>query len=113
MIEKIQYPCPCGGKVEWKKDRVITQGVDCGTLDVEYCSKCGEQYLPEESMKIVEKKLKEAGLWGVKRKEVNLWKSGSSVLLRIPKDIADSLNLKPDEKVTIYPEGKKRLVVDL
>jgi len=113
MIKKIQYPCPCGGKIEWKKDKVIIQGIDCGILDVEYCQKCNEEYLPEESMKIVEKKLKEAGLWGIKRKEVNLWKSSGSVLLRIPKDIADSLNLKPDEKVTIYAEGKKRLIVDL
>lgn len=53
------------------------------------------------------KKLKLAGLWGTKRKEATLWKSGSSVLLRIPKDIAETLNLKADEKVVIYPEGKK------
>ncbi len=87
--------------------------VDCGTLDIEACPKCGEEYFPEESMEIVEKKLKQAGVWGVQRKEVRLWKSGNSVLLRIPKAIADSLNLKPDEKVTIYPEGKRKLIIDL
>jgi len=27
-------------------------------LDVEYCLKCGEEYLPEETMEIVEGKLK-------------------------------------------------------
>lgn len=112
-MEKIKYPCPCGGKIEWKIDKVLVQGIDCGLLDVEYCNKCGEEYLPEESMGIVEKKLKKAGLWGIKRKEATLWKSGGSVLLRIPKDIADNLNLRADEKVTIYPEGKKRLVIDL
>ena len=112
-MEKIKYPCPCGGQIEWKKNKVIMQGIECGILDVEVCPKCGEQYLPEETMTIVEKKLKEAGHWGVKRKEVNLWKSGSSVLLRIPKDIAESLNLRPDEKVTIYPEGKKKLIIDI
>ncbi len=112
-MEKIQYPCSCGGKLEWKKDKVIVQGVDCGILDIEYCTKCREEYLSEESMEIVEDKLKKAGIWGVKRKEATLWKSGSSVLLRIPKDIAESLNLKADEKVIIYSEGKKRLIIDL
>ena len=64
-------------------------------------------------MKIVEKKLKDVGIWGVQRKEANLWKSGSSVLLRIPKGIADKLNLKPDEKVTIYTEGNNKLIVEV
>ena len=113
MIKKIQYPCPCGGKIEWRTEKVIVEGIDCGILDSEYCLKCGEEYLPEESMEIVEKKLKDAGLWGIKRKEATLWKSGSSVLLRIPKEIADNLNLKADEKVTIYSEGKKKLIIDL
>ncbi|MBS3145485.1 hypothetical protein J4414_01655 [Candidatus Woesearchaeota archaeon] len=57
-MEKIEYPCPCGGKVKWKKDEVIVEGVNCGILDVEYCLKCGEEYLPEETMEIVEGKLK-------------------------------------------------------
>lgn len=54
-MEKIKYPCPCGGKIEWKTDKVIVQGIDCGTLDVEYCNKCEEEYLPEESMEVVKK----------------------------------------------------------
>lgn len=112
-MEKIEYPCPCGGKIKWKKDKVVIEEIECGILDIEYCPKCGEEYFPEETMEVVEKKLKEKGLWGVQRKEVNLWKSGGSVLLRIPKDIADKLNLKPDEKVTIYNEGKKKLIIDL
>ena len=56
---KGNFLCPCGGKLKWKKERVIRDGIDCGILDVEYCEKCGEEYLPDESMKIVEEKLKE------------------------------------------------------
>lgn len=112
-MEKLEYPCPCGGKVKWRQDKVVIDNVDCGILDIEYCERCGEEYLPDESMEVVENKLKKAGLWGVQRKEVNLWKSGNSVLIRIPKSIADNLNLKPDEKVTIYPEGKSKLIIDL
>lgn len=112
-MEKISYPCPCGGKLEWKTDKIIVSGIDCGILDIEYCKKCGEEYLPEESMYIVEEKLKDAEIWGIKRKEATLWKSGNSVLIRIPKEISDNLDLKPDEKVIIYQEGKKRLIIDL
>lgn len=112
-MKKLSYPCPCGGKVEWKNDKVVVEGIDCGVLDIEYCPKCGEEYLPEESMKVVEEKLKKAGLWGVKRREVNLWKSGNSVLIRIPKDIANNLNLKPDEKVILHTEGNKKIIIEI
>jgi len=37
MAAKPEYPCPCGGKIRWKRERVIMQGVDCGLLDVEIC----------------------------------------------------------------------------
>ena len=112
-MEKQSYRCPCGGVIKWKKEKVVVEGIGCGKLDVEYCPTCGEEYFPEETMEIVEKKLKQEGLWGIQRKEATLWKSGNSVVLRIPKDIADKMKLKPDEKVTIYPEGKKKLVIDL
>ena len=113
MAEKINYPCPCGGKVKWTKEKVIMEGVDCGTLDVEVCNKCGEHYLPEESMKIVEQKLKEAGLWGVEREKVSFWKSGGSVILRIPSNMAKMLGLKSNSKGTIYTEGKRKLIVEI
>lgn len=112
-MKETNYPCPCGGKIKWKRDKIIIDGINCGILDIEYCPKCGEEYLPEKSMEVVETKLKEAGLWGIQRKEANLWKSGNSVVLRIPKDIADKLHLKPDDKVKVYTEGKKKLIIDL
>ena len=112
-MKKIAYPCPCGGKIKWKKDKVVVDGVPCGTLDIEYCQQCGEEYFPEETMETVEKKLKKQGLWGVQRKEATLWKSGGSVIVRIPKDIAEALELKPEERVSMYAEGKKKLIIDL
>ncbi len=54
MILKRAYPCPCGGKVKWKKEKIVRDGIDCGILDIEYCPKCGEEYLPETSAQIVE-----------------------------------------------------------
>ncbi|MFA4886987.1 MAG: hypothetical protein WC595_02135 [Candidatus Nanoarchaeia archaeon] len=57
-MKKKNFPCPCGGNVKWKRERVMQAEVDCGILDVEYCEKCGNEYLPEESMIVVERKLK-------------------------------------------------------
>ena len=111
-MEKISYPCPCGGQVKWKKERVIQEEVDCGVLDVEVCDNCGEVYLPEESMLIVEENLKQAGLWGVERKEVKFWKSGSSVTVRLPTEIARKLGLLAVKKGYIYQEGKNKLAIE-
>ena len=36
-MEKINYPCPCGGKLKWKRERFVREGIDCGILDIEYC----------------------------------------------------------------------------
>lgn len=111
-MKKINYPCPCGGKVKWKRDKVIIDGIDCGILDVEYCDKCGEEYLPGDSMDIVEKKLKEAGLWGVKRKEIKFWKTGSSVTIRLPSELTKDLGLDKIKKGHIYQEGENKLAIE-
>lgn len=68
-MKKHTYPCPCGGKLLWKKERVVIKGVDCGIVEIEQCTTCGEEYFPEETMKIVEAKLKKEGLWGIYQKE--------------------------------------------
>ncbi len=112
-MRKINYPCPCGGRVKWKRDKVVVEGIDCGILDVETCGKCGEEYLPDKSLEVVEARLKEAGLWGVKRKKATFWKSGSSVVLRIPKEMANDLKLASNRRADIYAEGKNRIVVEL
>ncbi|MBS3155287.1 hypothetical protein J4404_02190 [Candidatus Woesearchaeota archaeon] len=111
-MKKIEYPCPCGGKVEWKKERIIQQGIDCGILDVEICNKCKSKYLPEESMIVVENKLKENGLWGMERKEIKFWKSGNSITTRFPINLVKSLDLNKIKKGYIYSEGKHKLTIE-
>jgi len=101
MRMKKRYPCPCGGKIKWKKEKFVRDGVDCGILDIEYCEKCGEEYLPDESMEVVEMKLKEAGLWGMERKEIKFWKVGNSVTVRFPVDFVRTLGLDHIKKCII------------
>ena len=110
--KKIRFPCPCGGKIRWAKERVIQQGVDCGVLDIEICDRCGEMYLPDWSMLEVEKRLKEKGLWGVERKEVKFWKSGNSVILRLPTKTTHDFGLDNVKKGYVYKEGENRFVVE-
>ena len=110
-MEKLNYPCPCGGKVKWAKEKVMQDGVDCGLLDIEICNKCGSKYFPEESMIIIEEKLKEKGLWGT-RKEVKVWKSGGSVVIRLPTELSRSMNLEKVKKGYIYSEGKRKILFE-
>ncbi len=111
-MEKISYPCPCGGKLKWKKERIVKDSIDCGILDIEVCERCGEEYLPEESMKVVEQKLKQAGLWGVKRKEIKFWRTGNAVTIRIPTKMTKELGLEHIENGYIYKDGEHKLAID-
>ena len=112
-MNKEKISCPCGGFVEWKKEKVAQDSIDCGILEVEFCPKCGTTYLPEESMFIVEEKLKKAGLWGVERKEIKLWKTGTAVTIRIPTALVKKMNLGQIEKGRLYQEGKHKLVLEV
>lgn len=111
-MEKIEYPCPCGGKVKWTKERIVQEGIDCGILDIEICNKCKSKYLPEESMFIVENKLKENNLWGVKRKEIKFWKTGNSITTRFPIELVRTLRLDKIKKGYVYQEGKNKLAIE-
>ena len=112
MPKKPSFPCPCGGKVKWKKEKVIKEGIDCGLLDVEICNKCGEEYFSDESMEVVENKLRQAGLWGVERKEIKFWKSGDSVTVRFPTHMSKQLGLDKIKKGFVYPEGHNKLLIE-
>ncbi len=109
-MEKINYPCPCGGILKWKKERIIEDKIDCGILNVEYCEKCGEVYLSDESLSIVENKLKENNLWGMQRKEIKFWKSGNAVVIRIPKEF--SKDLQRVKAGHLYKEGEHKLSIE-
>lgn len=110
---KSKIPCPCGGIVEHKTEKVVQEGIDCGMLEVELCDKCGTKYLPEESMLVVEEKLRSAGLWGVDRKEVKFWKTGSAVTIRLPTSLVKKLNLEKVEKGYMHPEGDRKIVIEI
>ena len=102
----------CKGKLEKKILPYSVFGVELGKFPVQLCNKCGERWFDEETALRIEKIEKEKGLFGLS-KQGKISYSGNSLILRIPREIAKFLNLKKEEPVIIYPEGKNKLGVTL
>ena len=106
--------CPMCEKGVLKKKKIEEKmfGMSLGKFTAEVCDKCGESFLDEEAMKKIELKAKELGIWGM-AKNIKIVKTGNSLSLRIPAKIARFLNLNEGENVLLYPEGKKKIVVEV
>ena len=76
--------------------------------EAEVCTRCGSEYLPQEA----ESEVKKRGLFGLERRG-RVSKSGNSLVIRIPKEIAKSLKIEGDMPVVIYPSEPKKLVVEV
>ena len=46
-------------------------------------------------MKVIEERLKEHNLWGIKRKEVKFWKSDNTVVIRLPTELSKTTGYRP------------------
>jgi len=105
--------CPvCNGKMKKGKVEYAYYGISLGKFDAETCMKCGEVFFTEEASDKIDQLAKEKGLWGLERKS-KISYSGNSLIVRIPKDIAEFMELAKGEDVNIHPEGKNRLVVEI
>ena len=84
-------------------------GVDLGTYPGLKCSVCGEVFTGGEVMDKIEAAAKQKGIWGLGRK-TKITRSGNSLAVRIPKDLADYLKLKEGKEAYIHPEQDKIVV---
>ncbi len=82
-----------------------------GKYNADVCNKCGESFFTEEASELIEKKARELALWGIEKK-TKISHSGNSLIVRIPKSIAQFVEIEEGEEVTIRPEGKKKFIVD-
>lgn len=87
-------------------------GVSLGTYPAEVCTECGETFVDGETMDAIEAKAKELGLWGLAKK-VTVRKSGNSLVVSIPADLARFLHLRGGEDALLRPEAKRRLVLEI
>ncbi|MDG6976116.1 MAG: AbrB/MazE/SpoVT family DNA-binding domain-containing protein [Nitrososphaerota archaeon] len=104
--------CRCGGRLEERASEVEFFGIDFGVKKVESCTECGTEYLPQETMEEVEAEVRKRGLFGLERRG-RVSKSGNSLVIRIPQEIAKSLRIKRDLPVVIYPSEPKKLVIEV
>jgi len=104
--------CKCGGFLKKSKTEVEFFGIDFGIRACEICTRCGAEYISQELIEEIEAEVKSRGLFGLERKG-RVTKSGNSLVIRVPKEIADSLNIEKDSQITIYPSDRKRLIVEI
>ncbi|MFQ6136844.1 MAG: AbrB/MazE/SpoVT family DNA-binding domain-containing protein [Candidatus Hydrothermarchaeales archaeon] len=76
--------------VEWKKGIYVR---------TEFCSKCGEKWLDLEEH---ERAMAEFGIQNVTKLRRSVIKLGSSLAVRLPKDIVESFGIKEKDQVEIY-----------
>lgn len=102
----------CSGKIVRKSVDYLFLGQNLGKFSAEVCTSCGEQVFDEDTTQEISAIAKKRNLWGLsERAKIN--KIGGSVGITINKKIAQFLELKQGEEVILYPENKKRLVVEV
>lgn len=103
--------CPICEKGELRKGKINETmfGVELGSFPAEICTKCGESFTDEKTTNNIEKKAREKGIWGL-GKITKISKSGNSLAVRIPKQIADFLKLKEGKESFVHPQGSNLVI---
>ena len=104
--------CKCGGRLKKSKTEVEFLGIDFGIHPCEVCTQCGSEYLSQELIEKIEKEVKKRGFFGLERR-IKVTRSGNSLVIRVPREIAKSLKLEKDTDITIYPTEKRKLIVEV
>ena len=98
------------GQLVQVREKHVHFGVDLGTYPGQKCTVCGELFTASSVMKKIESAAKKAGVWGLGRK-TKISKSGNSLAIRIPKELAEHLNIKEGTDAYLHPE-KDKIVID-
>lgn len=104
--------CPVCDKGNLKKGKIKETmfGIYLGEFPAEICTKCNESFTDEKTTRMIEEAAKKKGIWGMGKK-TKITKTGNSLAVRIPQEIAKFLNLKDGKEAYIHPEGN-RLVIE-
>jgi len=110
MNREIPYKCSCGGELKKSKVEVEFFGINFGLKDAEVCTLCGSEYLEQDTMKEIETEVKNKNIFGLERK-ISVTKSGNSLVIRIPPEIAKFLGIHYKSIVQLFPVDKDILEV--
>ena len=104
--------CPACDKKELRmgKIREVMFGVDLGEFQTLVCSNCKESFTDEATTKKIEEAAKKNGIWGL-GKTTKITKAGNSMVVRIPKPIAEFLKMKVGQEAFVHPD-KDKLVIE-
>lgn len=111
-MEMVKCPVCEKGTLRKGKVKETMFGIELGKFDAEVCSHCKETFFDERTMEEVEERAKEKGIWGLSKK-IKVVRSGNSLSIRIPAELARFLGLKEGKGVVIRPEGKGKIIVDI
>lgn len=112
MNKEIPYKCTCGGELKRSKVEVEFFGINFGLKDAKVCILCGSEYLDQDTMKEIETEVKKKNIFGLERK-VSVTKSGNSLVIRIPPEIAEFLGIHYKSIVQLFPLDKDKLEVKI
>ena len=103
----------CGeGRLEKQKIDFLLYGESLGKFEAEVCSKCGEKFFSEEASDKIDEKAKKKGLYGLEA-HTTVGAVGNSLDIRLNKKIIKFLGIKKGTAVNVYPESKKKLIVEI
>lgn len=102
----------CGGKTIAKTVEHSEFGISLGSFKAKVCEKCNEIYFDESIAEKIQQKSKDLGLFGLTKK-VKVAEVGNSIAIRIPKAISEFLKIKKGQEVTLIPETKKDLHIQV
>lgn len=103
--------CPiCSGESKRKKIKEEMFGTYLGEYPADVCTECGESFVDSQTMRQIEDKAKKLGIWGLGNK-AKVARAGNSLIVRVPKKLANFLGVHEGSPVFIHPE-KDKLVLD-
>ena len=113
-VVKMVTICPACGKGNLRRGEVREEmfGTYLGTYAADLCPACGESFVDEGAMARIEARARRLGLWGLAKK-VTIARSGNSLVVRIPAELARFLKIRGGEEALVRPEGRERIVVEL
>jgi hypothetical protein len=105
--------CPVCGRANLRREKRHAEqdGFDLGIYVAEVCHSCGEIFWDEKDVAKMERKAREAGIWGLEQK-TRVAAVGNSLAVRIPKRLADFLGLRRGVEVLVHPMGRDKLVIE-
>ena len=95
-----------------KNVEYVRYGERIGRFPASVCEKCGAEYYDEDAIAKMERLVKAKGLWGLESK-TKIAEVGNGYAIRLTKRIMEFMKGKKGKDVLIYPENRKKLIVEV